>query len=191
MKFLLAIISWFSINIIAFSQVEGVRFFTFDELSSANPDSVIAIDLQKQKLKTLPEEIFKFTKLQYLNLGKNEITDLDRIGTFKELKYLNLERNKLDHFPVVVCQLQKIEHLALGRNEFEKIPDCIETCTELKYLDLWATPVKSLPDCMTKLTKLEEIDFSEVQISKPGQEKLKEQFPNVKLILDSPCHCLD
>lgn len=173
-----------------FAQPDSVRFYTLDEVVNASPDTIFALSLRKSKLTKIPAEILKFKNLKYLDLEKNEIHDVIPLGEFKELVYLNLSRNKLQYFPVSVCQMAHIQELILNRNEFETVPSCINYCTELRKVDFWETPVRSLPSEMQELPKLEVIDFSGVKMNPTGQEKLKKQFPKVKLVLDTPCDCI-
>lgn len=187
MKFILATISVLFINL-CFTQ-ETVRYYKLEELANASEDSVIAIDLKKMNLTSLPEEIYRFKNLQYLNLSKNRLSDLSGLTTFKQLKYLNIEKNKLPYFPIAVCQLYEIETLILNRNAFETIPPCIEYCQKLKVLDIWGTFVTGLPEEMTRIKTLEYIDFSGIQINQNRQNQLREMFPTTKLDLSPPCNC--
>jgi Leucine-rich repeat (LRR) protein len=159
-------------------------------LKNASPDSIFAIDLKKLNLTELPEELFRFTKIKYLDISKNKFANVSGLENFPKLRHLNIEKNKLEYFPISICQLTNIETLILNRNEqISNIPSCIEYCQQLKFVDLWGTAVTGLPEEMTRINTLEKIDFSDVQINKQGQERLKAMFPNVKLELSPPCNC--
>lgn len=173
------------------AQVDSVRFYTLDEVKNAHPDTIFALTFRKQKLNALPEDLFKFKNLKYLDLEKNTIENTIRIGELNQLIYLNLGKNNLDKFPVCVCQLPLLQELVVNRNYFSYIPPCIEYCKELRKIDFWETPVSSLPKEMQLLTKLEFMDFSGVRMNPHTQKLLKEQYPNVKMSLDAPCNCLD
>lgn len=189
MKFILAITSVLLFNF-SFTQEKAVKYYKLEELKNASADSIFAIDLKKMNLTELPEELFRFTRIEYLDISKNKFTNVTGLEHFPRLRYLNIEKNKLDYFPVSICQLTALETLILNRNDnISAIPSCIEYCQELKYIDLWGTAVTSLPEEMTRIRTLEKIDFSDVQINKQGQERLKTMFPNVKLVLSPPCNC--
>lgn len=175
---------------LAFSQPDSVRFYTLEELKGSNPDTVYAISLKKMKLTALPKELFLFKNLKYLNLERNEIADVLPIGEFKHLIYLNLGKNKLQNFPVSVCQLLELEDLVVNRNEFSYVPPCISACTNLRRIDFWETPVRELPKEMSAIKTLELIDFSGVKMNPTGHKALINQFPGVKLELDTPCDCM-
>jgi len=178
------------INSVIYSQPDSVKFYSLEEVKNADPDSVFAISLKKSKLTKLPEELFRFKNLKYLDLEKNEISDVLPIGEFKQLIYLNLGKNKLQNFPVSVCQLLFLEDLVVNRNEFSYVPPCISACKKLRRIDFWETPVRSLPKEMEAIKTLELIDFSGVKMNPTGYKLLKEQFPGVKLEMDAPCDCM-
>lgn len=189
MKFILVITSTLLFNT-SFSQEIPVKYYKLEELKNASADSVFAIDLKKMNLTELPEELFRFTRIEYLDISKNKFANVTGLENFPKLRYLNIEKNRLDYFPVSICQLTSIETLILNRNDnISNIPLCIEYCQQLKFVDLWGTAVTSLPEEMTRITTLEKIDFSDIQINKQGQERLKAMFPNVKLVLSPPCNC--
>lgn len=180
-----SIISW------GYSQPDSVRFYTLEELKGARPDTVLAITIRKQKLDSLPTELFQFKNLQYLDAGKNKLSNVTRLSAFPRLIYLNLEKNELDYFPVAICSLPNLRELIINRNNFSSIPECIEYASSLVRIDLWSVPITDLPISMTNLKDLKEIDLSEVRMGPSLQQKLKSMFPNVNLILDPPCDCME
>ncbi len=190
MNYIRAIFCMLAINA-AFGQSDTIRFYHLEELRDCNPDTVYSISLQKEKLRELPEELFRFQALRHLDLGKNKFEEIHGLERFPELIYLNVERNDLDKFPVGVCQLGKLEVLILNRNSFDYVPPCIDYCQELRFVDFWYTAVTALPESMQKLKKLETMDFSGVRMNPTGQQRLKDQFPKVNLILDPPCDCVN
>lgn len=173
------------------AQVDSVRFYSLDELKSANADSVVAISLRKQKLDSLPELLFQFTHIKYLDLGKNNLNNLNGLNQFSDLVYLNIEKNRLFYFPIAVCSMPELEELVLNRNEFTNVPSCIENCSKLRRVDLWATPVTDFAEQLSKVKSLEELDLSSIKMSPTFQNKLETLFPNVKLIIDAPCDCME
>lgn len=186
----LHVVIYLLISCFSSAQADSIHFYSLEELKFAHPDTVLAISLKKQKLTVLPEELFRFTKIRYLDLEKNELEDLSRLGEFTELVYLNVGKNKLINFPIAICQLRNIEELILNRNDFSYIPPCINYCQKLTTIDLWETPVTSLSSEMQSIPSLKSIDFSGVRMNPTQQRILKEQFPKVKFIFDTPCDCL-
>jgi len=175
----------------SFAQPDSIRFYTLSELVGANPDTICALSFRKQKLTVLPEQLFQYRNLKYLDLEKNAISDLSRLGELNQLVYLNLGKNNLDNFPVCVCQMPFLEELVVSRNFFSYVPPCIEFCSQLRKIDFWETPVSSLPIEMQSLKMLEFMDFSGVRMNPRTQKILKQQYPHVRMSLDAPCDCLD
>jgi len=174
------------------TELDAVKVYTWEEVKSADPDTIYGISLAKLKLEELPSELAKFKKLRVLNLHRNKLTKLpDFIGDFQELEDLTVSRNKLELFPLQVCRMPTIKRLALSQNFFENLPDCIGFSKELRYLDLFDTPIRSLPNSLTQLKRLEEIDFSGIRFSPTFQEKWIGLLPNVKLVFDAPCDCME
>ncbi|HLU87782.1 MAG TPA: hypothetical protein VKZ44_08510, partial [Taishania sp.] len=108
---------------------------------------------------------------------------------FNKLTYLNLEKNKLDYFPIEICQLINIKTIIINRNYIETIPPCIDQCQNLEMIDLWYTGVTMLPEEMMRISTLKHIDLTGVQINAGKQQKLRNMFPDIKLIMSPPCNC--
>ena len=65
---------WISATVFGQSKV----FFSLEEAKLAHPDSVINLDLSKQKLASFPVEILKFSNLKSLDLSKNQLIQTSR-----------------------------------------------------------------------------------------------------------------
>lgn len=189
MKSLLATILVF-ISYFGIAQPDSVQFYTLSELVEANPDTIQAISIRKQKLTALPDELMRFKHIQYLDLGKNKLEDLDSLSQFKNLIYLNIEKNGLIYFPIAVCSMPELKELVLNRNEFSNVPYCIENCQKLERVDMWATALTDFADQMKVLPNLKSMDLRSIKMSPTFQENLIKSFPNTKLYLDSPCDCM-
>ena len=178
------------ISNLAFSQSHHV--YSWSVLENASPDTVYAISFSKEKRREIPKELARFTNLQYLDLEKNKLMELPNfIGDFKQLKYLNVARNNLSQFPIEICRLTNLEELILNRNNFETIPECIQYAKSIKYMDVYDTPIRSLPKTLTELPALEKIDFTGIRFSPTFQEMWFDLLPNVELVFDEPCDCME
>ncbi|MDX2362078.1 MAG: leucine-rich repeat domain-containing protein [Crocinitomicaceae bacterium] len=180
-------------NIFCWSQeTPHVTIYSWEEVMDADPDTILGLSLAKMKLTELPEELARFESLQILNLEKNKLIVLpDFITEFKNLKELNLGKNRFDNFPLPLCRMPSIERLILNRNHFDRFPLCIEGMKALKYLDVYDTPVVKLPSSLENLDHLEEIDFSGIRFSQKFQDSWIARLPEVNLIFDEPCACMD
>lgn len=176
-----------------FSQSENyVVIYEWEIAKNASVDTIFGISFEKLKIEKVPDELSKFVNLQVLELQKNKLTELpDFIKDFKNLKKIDAEKNQFDYFPIQICSLRKLTHLKLGRNYFEQIPSCIGDIPTLEYADFYDTPIRELPQSLESLKNLVEIDLSGIKFSPKFQESWMARLPNVKVIFDAPCDCMD
>jgi Leucine-rich repeat (LRR) protein len=167
------------------------RLFTsVDEALTVSSDSVYRLDLSKQKLETLPSEIFNFTNLRELYLNRNKLTSLPKaFMKFNHLEVLDLSKNKFETFPTQLCSVVSIKQLFLGRNNIQYIPECIGQLENLEILDLWLNPIDHLPQSISKLKKLKVIDLRGVNFSSTSQDVIKALIPWAKIEFDKGCDC--
>ena len=173
---------------IGFGQRDKI-FNSMEEALSVPLDSVYQLDLSKQKLTAIPKEIKQFKNLQYLNLSKNKLTDIDSSFVFDDLRVLDLSKNKLEHFPDVICQNTALRNLFMGKNDMTAIPECIGNLQNLIVLDIWFNPIDDLPMSMTKLRNLRSLDLSGLNFSQEFQDKWNKLLPWVKIEFNAACDC--
>ena len=175
----------------AFNQEQSLRVYAWEQVKDANPDTVFAITFSKLKLEHLPDELAKFTKLEYLDVSKNRLTELPTfVGDFAQLKVLDFSKNEFAIFPVEICKLTHLQQLIANRNTFDQLPNCIQYCSELVSIDLWETPVSTFPESMTQMTHIKTIDLQGIKYSPTFQKDLKAKFPWIEFKLDPPCDCM-
>lgn len=192
MKKLFGLILMLFVSVNSFCQTDSIQMYRWEEVLSAEPDTVFGISLSKMKLDSLPDELKKFRNLVILDAGKNKLKELPEfVAEFHALKVLNLEKNNLDILPIEICRMQGLERLILNRNNIEKLPDCFGYVEQLKYIDLYDNPIRTLPESLTQLSNLDEIDLSGIKFSPTFQNSWKSKLPNVKFVFDAPCDCME
>lgn len=180
---------WF--NLLASAQ-DTLRVIPWETALKMHRDSVFAIDASHLKWASLPDELFTFTRLKYLNISRNKLTDLPtQLGDLKALTSLDASRNKLDSFPLVLCRMNYIRKLSLSRNLIPGIPPCIGYFEELVYLDLWDNPIRSLPDELARLEKLQVVDLRGILFNQTFQDKWRSRMPQTRWEFDASCDCMD
>lgn len=161
----LIIILLLSINSFGFAQKNGY----FNNLDSAlvYPNSVITLDLEKQKLKQVPKEILMFPNLDKLILKRNYIKEVPKeLSSLSRLRYLDLSSNNITELPKELSAL-KLDTLIIWDNRIRSFPNEFKKMSEtLKYLDLRA-----------------------IQMNKEEQKEIKALFPKTKIRLAHPCNC--
>ena len=184
--FCLLINSFWGIN-----QEHTLNIYSWEQVKNANPDSIYGLTLSKLKLEKLPEELAKFTNLEYLDVSKNKLTELPAfVGDYAELKVLDISKNEFAVFPVEICKLTHIQQLIANRNTFDQLPTCIHYCSELISIDLWETPVSTFPESMLGMKNLKRIDLRGVRYSPAFHKDIQEKFPWIAFLLDPPCDCM-
>jgi len=191
MKKTFALILLLIVSTSVFSQ-EDVRVFSWEEVQGADADTIYGLSLERMKLDELPAELARFSHLRILRIGKNKLTSLPQfIVNFTELEELDAGKNLLDVFPLTLCSMPSIQRLILSRNHFERIPDCIENIKELSYLDVYDTPITSVSESLVRLKNLKKIDFTGIRFNMRFQDNWKGKLPNVELVFDPPCDCMN
>lgn len=145
-------------------------------------------DLSNQNLKQFPTELYEYCDVvEYLDLSKNELSFLPNdLYQFKNLKYLFLNENQFSTFPESISQLNSIEliglksnkinfiaenaipkhlkWLILTNNQLVKLPNSIGECTQLQKCMLAGNQLIELPTQMQNCKNLELLRISANQL---------------------------
>jgi Leucine-rich repeat (LRR) protein len=174
------------------AQLNHGRVYLWNELAGVNPDTIRAISFEKMKLDSLPNELWKFTNITYLSLEKNQLAYLpEDFNKLTQLTELNIEKNKFTFFPLVICQLPNLKKLNASRNRVESIPNQIENCSHLESIDLYDNLIGDFGTGIFQLKELRTLNIEGVMYGTNFADDLKRKLPNVKIILDPPCKCLN
>merc|ERR1712193_329416 len=96
--------------------------------------------------------------IKTLDLSKNRISYLpDELGNLLNLRTLNLSRNRLDEksFPQTLSRLQMLEEVNLSSNSLSEIPSFLLDLPRLKVLHLAENKLAELPEGIGRLRTLE------------------------------------
>jgi Leucine-rich repeat (LRR) protein len=118
--FLCFSVNTFSQNL--YSDSAYKRIAPYIKISDALADSgvVTKLVLKKNKLVSIPEEIFKMTELEYLDLSKNKIDSIPKeIGELKNLRVLIISKNKVKKIPIELYGLKNLKILDLSSNDIK------------------------------------------------------------------------
>ena len=118
--------------------------------------------LSDKGLKALPEIN---AKADYLNLDRNELTNVSAVATLTELKWLRLNDNKLAALPDLKG-LVKLRRIYLRNNKFAAVPETLKDLPVLTDVDLSGNPVKEVPQWLVEKRGLKNLSFSRTQIVK-------------------------
>ena len=118
--------------------------------------------LSDKGLKALPEIN---AKADYLNLDRNELTNVNAVATLTGLKWLRLNDNKLSALPDLKG-LVKLRRIYLKNNRFAAVPETLKDLPSLTDIDLSGNPVKEVPAWLAEKKGLKDLSFSRTQITK-------------------------
>lgn len=159
-------------------------------LAVEDPGSIYRLDLSRQRLKRVPEELARFTELRELRLDRNKLKSLPAfLANFSHLEIFSAEENELTAFPEAMWSWPRLKELRLGDNWIEAIPLNIDACQELIVLALWSNVIGTFPASLSELPQLQRLDLLNNEMTAEEQELLRIWLPDVQLDLSQPCRC--
>ena len=118
------------------------------------------INLDNNEFTVLPEELFECSNLEYLQISSNQLKTLSpKIGKLKKLKGLFLDKNQLQILPEEIGELENLETLHLANNSIEFLPESIVNLPHLEELNLCNNNLTNLPPDFCRLKKLRILDL--------------------------------
>ena len=134
-----------------------------------------SLQMINNKLKDLPDELFKLTNLTKLSLGtiqevyientvglhnSNSISSLSPfIGQLVNLKVLDLSFNHLKKLPSEMRNLIKLTHLNLSCNKLKEFPYWFQFFSDLRDLDISSNQIETIPSIICRMRNLRKIDL--------------------------------
>ena len=121
--------------------------------------------LQDQGLKDLSscKDALRPDVVDYLNLDRNQLTNVDAVASLAGLKWLRLNENRLAALPDL-SGLKKLRRVYLRNNKFTQVPETLKDLPELTDLDLSWNDVAEVPDWLAKREGLENLSFTHTKI---------------------------
>ena len=118
--------------------------------------------LSDKGLKALPAVN---AKADYLNLDRNELTNVSSVAALTELKWLRLNDNKLAALPDLK-ELVNLRRIYLRNNKFTAVPATLKDLPALTDIDLSGNPVSEVPQWLAEKRGLKNLSFSRTLVSK-------------------------
>ncbi|KAJ9591461.1 hypothetical protein L9F63_002067 [Diploptera punctata] len=117
------------------------------------------LNLNGNKLTSIPQQIIEAESLKYLYLGSNQIREIaNGIWKLKSLQIFHVGGNQLVEVPDSLGMLQQLQALNLSENLLESLPATIANLKNLKSLMLHKNKLQTLPTeiialkCLTELS---------------------------------------
>ena len=118
--------------------------------------------LNDKGLKEVPEVN---AKADYLNLDRNQLTNVNAVAKLEGLKWLRLNDNQLSALPDLKG-LVKLRRIYMRNNRFAAVPETLKGLPALTDIDLSGNPIKEVPQWLAEKNGLKNISFSRTQLSK-------------------------
>jgi Leucine-rich repeat (LRR) protein len=151
-----------------------------------------SLDLSRNNLESLPEEIIQLSSLKGLKLNNNKLESLpESIGQLSSLQNLFLFNNNLKSLPESIGQLSSLQYLNVSNNKLESLPESIGQLSSLQYLNVMYNKLESLPESIGQLSSLQGLELNNNNLeSLPesiGQlSSLKYLYLNNNKLIDLP-----
>ena len=82
--------------------------------------------------------------VDYLNLDRNALTNIDEVASLKNLKWLRLNDNRLSALPDI-GGLASLRRIYLRNNRFGSVPETLKDLPSLTDIDLSGNPIADVP----------------------------------------------
>lgn len=102
--------------------------------------------------------------------------------------HIDLRKNKLEVFPLVLGEHERLKELRLSRNPLVW-QDTLIGFPALEYLDLWDTDIETVPVYVAGFSSLKKLDLRETYLDEENREALEAVFPGVQILLSERCDC--
>src|SRR6266508_5223354 len=81
------------------------------------------LNLDRQELQSIPDELWQMAEITVLNLCNNNIKQLPKdIGKLKNLRYLDISNNNIRDLPSEITSLPSLKVLNIGKNPLREFP---------------------------------------------------------------------
>jgi len=152
---------------------------------SANPfEHIRYLNLRRNKIISLPDDIHLLAHLEELLLEDNKVTVLPQSLFSLALRTLSLRKNKLTSFtmtdPYPISS--SIEHLDLSYNRISELK--MKNLSSLRHFSATGNFLQRIPTQFCTLTRLEYLDLSANQLHSTSDDLLDEpSFPHLNTLL--------
>ena len=103
-------------------------------------------------------------KADYLNLDRNQLTNVEAVATLTGLKWLRLNDNRLAALPDLKA-LVNLRRIYLKNNRFAEVPATLKDLPALTDIDLSGNPIREVPAWLAEKKGLKNLSFSHTQVT--------------------------
>lgn len=166
--------------------------FTNLDQALLSPEKVKILILKKEKLTTFPDSALRaMSNLKELDLSRNRIKELPQdLSYLSKLKVLNLSSNRLTQLSAGIGQLTDLENLDCSSNDLSALPSALFDLNKIRELILYANSLESISERVGEFKQLEVLDVRGNQLKFLSKSELKSWLgEGVKLRKSNGCNC--
>lgn len=109
--------------------------------------------------------VLKADVVDYLNLDRNQLTNVDEVASLSGLKWLRLNDNRLASLPDI-SKLSALRRIYLKNNRFTSVPEQLKDLPSLTDIELSGNPIKEVPDWLATKNGLKNLSFTHTRITR-------------------------
>ncbi len=119
------------------------------------------LNMSRQGLTEIPEEVFEMKQLRVLKLYGNQIDSISpRIAELQNLEKLYIGKNKLTYFPTEIGELKNLKLLSAQYNDIKYLTAAIGKLENLEDLILNQNQLNTIPVEIGKLKNLKSLQLN-------------------------------
>ena len=109
--------------------------------------------------------VLKADVVDYLNLDRNQLTNVDEVASLSGLKWLRLNDNRLTGLPDL-SKLSSLRRIYLKNNRFAAVPEQLKDLPSLTDVDLSGNPLKEVPVWLVEKKGLKNVSLSRTHVTR-------------------------
>ena len=172
-------------NLVTYGDNKNIKYNGFD---------IRTVTWRNSKIRKIPVEIFKFSKLQFIQMTNCGIREVPQeMYQMKELTTIDLSKNEIREISTAISFLGKLVELNLSNNQLQEISPGIFNLENLEKLSVDNNFIREIPSNISKLKKLTilnisnnglqnfpivEMNFCDIDISGNPMNQIFQEFKN-------------
>lgn len=168
---------------------EGARVYLQDrgmkDLSSCRdalrPDIVDYLNLDRNQLTNVDAAV-SLTGLKWLRLNDNRLSSLPDLSGLKKLRRVYLKNNKFTQVPETLKNLPELTDLDLSWNDIAEIPDWLARREGLVNLSFTHTKIKQLPEDLRAWRSLKSLQLADLGLNPAEMARIRKELPDTAIV---------
>lgn len=150
-------------------------------VSAFEPRTLEYLNLDRNAL-TNVDELVSFTSLKWLRLNGNRLTALPDLKGLRGLRRIYLQNNRLTAVPETLRDLPSLTDVELSGNPIDTVPAWLAEKPGLKNISLNRTRVTSLPKDLSAWRSLSSLQLGDLSVPAEEMARIRKELPNVAIV---------